>query len=153
MANDAMILNLRIQDNILGDSTQTSLKEFAAADLLVLQDNPEGAIVLLKDILVKHEGKSIIDDTHFKLGELYYDLGNYDQAAEHWEVVVQEHTYDLLADAAFYRLGLLYEETFNQPEKAMSYYEKIIFEYSDSIYFVDARKRFRKLRGDFNLET
>src|SRR5690625_7053529 len=67
MANDAMFLNLRIQDNILGDSTQTSLKEFAAADLWVLQDNPEGAIVLLKDILVKHEGKSIIDDTHFKL--------------------------------------------------------------------------------------
>lgn len=153
MANDAMFLNLRIQDNILGDSTHTSLKDFAAADLLVLQDNPEKAIELLKDILVNHQGKSIIDDTHFKLGELYFDLGNYEQAAEHWEIVVQEHTYDLLADAAFYRLGLLYEEKFNQPQKAMTYYERIIFDYSDSIYFVDARKRFRKLRGDFNLKS
>lgn len=153
MANDAMFLNLRIQDNILGDSTHTSLKDFAAADLLVLQDKPQQAIELLNDILVNHQGKSIIDDAHFKLGELYFDLGNYEQAAEHWEVVVQEHTYDLLADAAFYRLGLLYEEKFNQPEKAMTYYERIIFDYSDSIYFVDARKRFRKLRGDFNPKT
>ena len=153
MANDAMFLNLRIQDNILGDSTQTSLKEFAAADLLVLQDKPLQAIELLKDILVKHQGKNIIDDTHFKLGELYYDLEDYEQAAEHWEVIVQEHTYDLLADAAFYRLGLLYEDKFSQPEKAMTYYERIIFDYSDSIYFVDARKRFRKLRGDFNPKT
>src|SRR5690625_26444 len=153
IANDAMFLNLRIQDNILGDSTHTSLKDFAAADLLVLQDKPQQAIELLNDILVNHQGKSIIDDAHFKLGELYFDLGNYEQAAEHWEVVVQEHTYDLLADAAFYRLGLLYEEKFNQPEKAMTYYERIIFDYSDSIYFVDARKRFRKLRGDFNPKT
>lgn len=153
IANDALFLNLRIQDNILDDSTQTSLKDFAAADLLVLQDNTDQAIVSLKEILVKHEGKSIIDDTHFKLGELYYDRNNYEKAAEHWEVVAKDYAYDLLADAAFYKLGILYEEKFQQPEKAMDYYEKIIFDYSDSIYFVDARKRFRKLRGDFNPKT
>src|SRR5690554_540925 len=153
IANDALFLNLRIQDNILEDSTHTSLKDFAAADLLVLQDKTDQAIVSLKDILVKHEGKSIIDDTHFKLGEIYYDLGQFDKAAKHWEVVAQDYAYDLLADAACYKLGLLYEDKFNQPEKAMDYYEKIIFDYSDSIYFVDARKRFRKLRGDFNPKT
>lgn len=153
IANDAMFLDLRIQDNVLDDSTHTSLKDFAAADLLVLQGNIQPAIKQLKDILINHEGKSIIDDTHFKLGELYYELNNYEQAAEHWEVVVQEHGYDLLADAAFYKLGLLYEEKLKQPEKAMTYYEKIIFDHSDSIYFVDARKRFRKLRGDFDPKT
>lgn len=153
IANDAMFLDLRIQDNVLDDSTHTSLKDFAAADLLILQGNTNHAITKLKDILVNHEGKSIIDDTHYKLGELYYELNNYEQAAEHWEVVVQEHAYDLLADAAFYKLGLLYEEKLNQPEKAMTYYEKVIFNHSDSIYFVDARKRFRKLRGDFDAKT
>lgn len=153
IANDAMFLDLRIQDNILDDSTHTSLKDFAAADLLVLQGNTDRAITQLKDILVKHEGKSIIDDTHFQLGELYYELKNYEQAAEHWEVVVQEYAYDLLADAASYKLGLLYEEKLNQPEKAILYYEKVLFDHTDSIYFVDARKRFRKLRGDFDPKT
>lgn len=153
IANDAMFLDLRIQDNILDDSTHTSLKDFAAADLLVLQGNTEAAIEHLKEILIQHEGKSIIDDTHFKLGELYYNQNNYEKAAAHWEVIIQEHKHDLLADAAYYRLGLLYEEKLNQPEKAMNYYEKIIFDHSDSIYFVDARKRFRKLRGDFEPRT
>src|SRR5699024_4333241 len=146
----AMFLNLRIQDNILDDSTHTALKEFAVADLLVLQGKTDQAIQQLNNILVKHDGKSIIDDAHFKLGELYYDQKNYEKAAEHWKVITKSYAYDLLGDAAFYKLGMLYEEEFHQPEKAMEYYEKIIFDYSDSIFFVDARKRFRKLRGDFN---
>lgn len=153
IANDAMFLNLRIQDNILDDSTHTALKEFAVADLLVLQGKTDQAIQQLNNILVKHDGKSIIDDAHFKLGELYYDQKNYEKAAEHWKVITKSYAYDLLGDAAFYKLGMLYEEEFHQPEKAMEYYEKIIFDYSDSIFFVDARKRFRKLRGDFNPET
>ena len=36
-------------------------------------------------------------------------------------------------------------------EKAKAFYEKILLEYKGSIYTAEARKRFRKLRGD-NLE-
>lgn len=150
IANDAIFLNLRIQDNILGDSTQVSLKDFANADLLVLQGKTDKAIEQLQYILVEHEGKSIIDDTHYKLGELYFDQKKYEKAAKHWQIIVDEYAYDLLADSAYYRLGMLYEEIFHQSQKAMEYYEKIIFDYSDSIFYVDARKRFRKLRGDFS---
>ena len=31
---------------------------------------------------------------------------------------------------------------------AQELYERIVMDYSDSIYTVEARKRFRKLRGD-----
>ena len=34
------------------------------------------------------------------------------------------------------------------PEKAKIYYEKLIFNHQDSIWFVAARKRYRALRGD-----
>ena len=33
-------------------------------------------------------------------------------------------------------------------QMAKEYYQKIIFNYPSSIYVVDARKKFRKLRGD-----
>ena len=33
-------------------------------------------------------------------------------------------------------------------EKAKPLYEEIIFNHQDSIYFVEARKKFRMLRGD-----
>ena len=36
----------------------------------------------------------------------------------------------------------------NFPKKAMRYYEKIIFEFQDSIHFVDSTKYFRDLRND-----
>jgi hypothetical protein len=33
-------------------------------------------------------------------------------------------------------------------EKAKAYYEKIILDYKDSTFSIEARKRYRKLRGD-----
>jgi hypothetical protein len=37
------------------------------------------------------------------------------------------------------------------PDKAKPLYEKIIFNHQDSIYFVEAKRKFRELRGDKNL--
>jgi outer membrane protein assembly factor BamD (BamD/ComL family) len=42
----------------------------------------------------------------------------------------------------------LYVNELKDLEKAKEYYQKIIFDYPSSIYLVDARKKFRKLRGD-----
>ena len=39
----------------------------------------------------------------------------------------------------------------NDIEKAKPLYEAIIFKHEDSIYYVEAQKKFRKLRGDTNL--
>ena len=45
----------------------------------------------------------------------------------------------------------IYNKELKEPEKAKPLYEKIIFNHQDSIYFVEARKKFRQLRGDTNL--
>jgi hypothetical protein len=37
---------------------------------------------------------------------------------------------------------------FKAPEEAKTYLEEIIFNHADSIYFIDAQKQYRKLRGD-----
>jgi len=55
---------------------------------------------------------------------------------------------DILADDATYFLAELYLNKLNNVEKAKEYYQKIIFEYPSSIFLVDARKKFRNLRGD-----
>jgi hypothetical protein len=36
----------------------------------------------------------------------------------------------------------------NNDELAKNYYEKIILNYKDSTFSIEARKRYRKLRGD-----
>ena len=51
-------------------------------------------------------------------------------------------------DDASFALADLYENHLFQPEKAKALYEDIVFNHADSIYFVEARKKYRALRGD-----
>jgi hypothetical protein len=54
-----------------------------------------------------------------------------------------------LADNALYRLGLLYENRLNQPKKALEMYESLIFDHNGSLFVVDARKRYQRLKKRF----
>ena len=55
---------------------------------------------------------------------------------------------DLLADKAAYNLALLYEEKYQNIEKASELYQLILSNYPNSLYVDDARKHYRILRGD-----
>ena len=148
IANDAMQLSLIIKDNSLEDSTQTALRKYARADLLSLQKKDIKAIELLNSVLKEHKGEKIEDEALLKLGKLYTKIGNYDKAEEMFLKLIQFYKEDILADDAHFLLAKLYENNLDQAQKAKEFYEQIIFNYADSIYFVEARKKFRMLRGD-----
>jgi hypothetical protein len=46
------------------------------------------------------------------------------------------------------QLGDIYEHRLRNPEKAMEYYRKIMFDYKGSLHVIEARKRYRILSGD-----
>jgi tetratricopeptide (TPR) repeat protein len=148
MANDAMQLSLLIRDNSLEDSTQTALKKYARADLLEFQDKNTEAIAVLEDLLTNHKGEKIEDEALLKQGEIFEKLGEFEKAEANYLKIIQFYNEDILADDAHYRLAKIYEEKRNQPEKAKAQYEAIIFNFADIIYFVEARKKYRALRGD-----
>lgn len=148
MANDAMQLSLLIGDNSLEDSTQTALKKYARADLLAFQDRNPEAIAVLEDILTNHKGEKIEDEALLKQGEIFEKQGRYEKAEANYLKIIQFYNDDILADDAHYHLAKIYEEKLNQPEKAKAQYEALIFNFADSIYFVEARKKYRALRGD-----
>lgn len=148
IANDAMELSLLISENSLEDSTQTGLKKYARADLLAFQNRNKEAVSLLDAILAEHKGEKIEDDALLKQAVLYEDLHEPVKAEENYLQLIEHYNDGILADNAHFRLAELYSGTLEKPEKAQEYYEKIIFDFADSIYFVDARKKFRKLRGD-----
>ncbi len=148
IANDAMELSLLISENSMEDSSQTALKLFARADLLAFQEKGEEAITVLDSILVYHKGEKIEDDALLKQAMLFEETGEYNKAEANYLRLLQHYSRGVLADNAHYHLAELYARELEQPEKAKEFYEKIIFNYADSIYFVDARKKFRKLRGD-----
>ncbi len=148
MANDAMQLSLLIHDNSLEDSTQTALKKYARADLLEFQDKDAEAIIVLEDILANNKGEKIEDEALLKEGKIYEKTGQYEKAEANYLKIIQFYNDDILADDAHYFLAKLYEEKLNLPEKAKQQYEQLIFNFADSIYFVEARQKYRSLRGD-----
>jgi tetratricopeptide (TPR) repeat protein len=148
IANDAMQLSLLIRDNSLEDSTQTAIKKYARADLLALQNRNTEAISTLEEILTNHKGEKIEDEALLKQGELYELTGQIEKAEANYLKIAEFYKEDILADDAYFRLAKLYENQLQLPEKAKEYYELLIFNFADSIYFVEARKKYRSLRGD-----
>ena len=148
IANDAMELNLLISDNSIEDSTQTALKKYAKADLLVLQEKYEQANTILEGILSEHNEESIIDEALYKQAEIFEKQHDYQKAVNNYLKIVNLYQDDILADNAHFRLGEIYRVHLDLPEEAKTHYEAIIFNHADSIFFTEARKQYRTLRGD-----
>ncbi|MGI9549648.1 MAG: tetratricopeptide repeat protein, partial [Aurantibacter sp.] len=148
IANDAMQLSLLISDNSLEDSTQTALKKYARADLLAYQNKDREAMEVLDDILQNHKGEKIEDEALLRQGKLLEKNKDYEAARFNYQKITEFYASGILADDALFALGELYRKELDQPEKAMEHYEKIIYNYQDSYYFPQARRHFRRLRGD-----
>lgn len=148
IANDALELKLLISDNKYEDSLQVALKLYAKADLKIFQNKSDEAINLLDQILNEHKGESIEAQALFTQAKLFTDKKQYDKAIRNYEHILAFYKEGILADDAYYFLAELYNNILEEPEKAKAMYEKIIFNHQDSIYYVEARKKFRMLRGD-----
>lgn len=147
-ANDAMQLSLLISDNILEDSTQTALKKYAQAELLLFQNKTNQSIAVLDELLLNHKGETIEDEALLKHAQLMLAKGEYSIAAQDYQKIIEFFDDGILIDDAHFGLAELFEKYLDNPEKAKYHYEQIIFLYQDSFYFPEARQRYRSLRGD-----
>ena len=151
IANDALEYYLLINDNTVADSTQTALKEFAKGDYLLYQNRNKEAIAQFQSILQKYKGQEIEAVTLLRLGKIYEKTGDYNLALSQYQEITDHHSDGIYIDEALFFSAEIFNKKLDIPEKAKPLYEKIIFNHQDSIYFVEARKSFRKLRGDTNL--
>jgi tetratricopeptide (TPR) repeat protein len=148
IANDALDLNLLITDNAVKDSLKLALKTYAKAELLSYQNKNTQAIDTLQTLINAYKGHPIEDEALFKQAQLFEKTNQFEMAKNNYFQIITINKEDILADDANYYLAELYLNKLNNIEKAKEYYQKIIFDYPSSIYLVDARKKFRKLRGD-----
>lgn len=151
IANDALEYFLLINDNTVADSTQTALKEFAKGDYLLYQNRNKEAIMQFQSILQKYKGQEIEAVTLLRLGKVYEKTGDFNLALSQYQEIIDHHSDGIYIDEALFFSAEIFNKKLATPEKAKPLYEKIIFNHQDSIYFVEARKSFRKLRGDTNL--
>lgn len=148
IANDALDLSVFIMDNLGLDTTDVSLKLYSDADLLIFQNRFEDAFLKLDTLLEKFPEHSLQDDVLYSKAQIFVKKREYDKAIEKYEEIIEKFPEEIRADNALFGLAEIYEINLGNLEKAKELYEKIFLDYSGSTFAVEARKRFRKLRGD-----
>jgi tetratricopeptide (TPR) repeat protein len=148
IANDALDLFLIISDNQPKDSLDFGLQLYAKADLLAFQNKNMQAIDTLQKIVIDYKGQKIEDEALFKQASLFVKTNQFQKAIENYNQIITLDKEGIFVDDSLYQIAEIYQSKLNNTEKASEYYQKIIFEHPSSIYLVDARKKYRKLRGD-----
>jgi len=148
IANDAMQLSLLIQDNTVEDTLGLGLRAYAAVEKLVFQNKIKEAIAGLDALLEKFPGHTLADDTYYLKAQLQRRTGDFPGATATLERITTNSKADVLSDDALFLLARIQEEDLKDKAKAQELYNQVITKYPGSIYVAEARKRFRKLRGD-----
>ena len=156
IANDAVDLFLKITDNEPVDSIPSGLTQLAKAELLAYQNKDLEALAEIENLFTSKEillnglvpGEVIYDDVLFFQAKLYIKQKRYENAILSLAEIIAADNQGFLTDDVYFIMAEIYNYNLNDIEKAKEYYQKIIFEQPSSIYLVEARNKFRKLRGD-----
>ena len=148
IANDALDLSLIITDALGIDSNEVPLSMFSSAELLILQHQYDRALTRLDSINSIFSQHTLGDDIYFKKAEIYKQTNRYVEAAKMYQNIVEYFPNELYGDDALFKEAELYERYLNDKEKAKEIYQDMLVKYPGSIYIVEARKRYRELRGD-----
>jgi len=148
IANDAMELSLLISDNMDIDSSYTALSYFSKADLYIYQNKYDDALQILDSVQMVALWHPLHDEVLFRKGEIMMHKGNFIMADSLFAQVTEIYPEDILADNALMKRAELYDVYFKNPDQAMLLYQQLMLDYPGSLFVVDARKRFRELRGD-----
>lgn len=148
ISNDAIDMSVFILDNLGMDTTEVTLQIFAAAELLSFQNKYQEALQKLDSIKILFPEHSLEDDVLYEKARIYRKLRMTDEMVKMYSQIIEKFAEEIRADNALYELAELYETKLNNPEKAKELYQKLFTDYSGSTFAIEAKKRYRKLRGD-----
>ena len=147
IANDALNLSLLISDNENVDTNFQALGLYARADLLVYQHKYDEALIKLDSINILFPANELEDDILWMKASIELNKQHFDSAINFYRMIVDKFKEGIWADDALFTIAEIYERKLQKIELAMKAYQQMIDEFSGSMYMVEARKRFRMLRG------
>lgn len=149
ISNDAIDLSVFILDNLNQDTTGESLSMYSKAELKVFQNEYDSALYILDQIPFNDaDSKFLEDDVWYLQAKIYDHLKLTDTAIAKYNLILEKHKEEIRADNSLYELAKIYDYQLNNKEKAKELYEKLFMDFSNSVLAVEARKRYRILRGD-----
>ncbi len=148
IANDAMELALLISENKDDDSSYMGLSYYAKAGLLLYRNQDDLALKTLDSIAMLGLVHPLNDEVLYKKAEIMLKNGRYAAADSLLAKLIEFYPEDILGDDAVYLEAQINETYLNNKSKAMALYNRLFTIYPGSLYASDARKSFRRLRGD-----
>ena len=148
ISNDAMALSILISDNVGWDSIEAPLLMYARADLLSFQNKDAQALQTLDSIGKLYPGHKLADEVLYKRYQIAMKQNKFQEAATYLEGIVNGYADDILGDDALFYLAELYELKLSDKNKAQELYKDVLTKYPGSLFTVEARRRYRLLRGD-----
>ncbi|SEA20246.1 tetratricopeptide repeat protein [Pedobacter hartonius] len=152
IANDALNLSLLISDHLETAADTLALKLYASAELMQFRNNSKAALDKLDSISVLYPQNRLADDILMAKSRIYMKSGDFNKSAALLKELIAHPQQNIWTDDALFILAGLYEEHLHEPEQAKILYQRLITDFPGSMFTAEARKHFRKLRGD-NIES
>ncbi|MBR4772886.1 MAG: tetratricopeptide repeat protein [Bacteroidales bacterium] len=147
IANDAMELSLLISDNMEDDSTYDMLEIFADADLMLYRNRLDSAWNTFDRITRLALSHPLFDEVLMRKAQIRMKQARYDDADSLLQRLIDFYPTDITADDALMMRAELNEQQLSRPDVALGCYEKLLLDYSSSLYADQARKRYNALKA------
>ncbi len=148
IANDALEMSLFIKEVLDEDTLGFTLKIFGAADRFLAWHKPDSALVWLQKIEDDAPGPVSLQFVLFKKGAVYEQLRRYREADSVYTNLVTLYPGSIKADDALFAAAKIEEEYLGLPDEAAKKYLQIMKSYPESVFSAEARKRYRKIKGE-----
>lgn len=145
IANDAMSYSILIEENIDQDSTYNGLRIFANAEKEIKYNNLSLAKQYLDSINNSYLYHPLFDEVLILRAKISILEKEFEQAKEYLKESLKKYPYELTADDALYILSDIYLNQTKEISLAKETLEKIIIDYPNSIYVIEARKLLSEL--------
>ncbi len=152
IANDALDLSIFITENLgSGDDSLlniNAMKMFAKADLLTFQNKLDDAWQVYDSCRLVFKNSNLDDNIDFAQAKICVKRKQFTAAIKLYDDILLKFGDDILADDALFAKADLLENKLNKKDEAKKLFEDLLVKYPGSTFVNEARKRFRKLRGD-----
>ncbi len=148
IANDALSLALQISDVMAEDTTGSTLKVLANADLLLYRHQDQQAAQLLDSLRKINRNPVVAPYVLMREASIAVMQKQFAKADSLYSRVFTVYADSYQADDALMKSASINEMNLQNKQQASERYQLLIDKYPSSVFVAEARRKYRILRGD-----
>ncbi len=143
LSNDIINMIMFLEDNAGSD---TALKNFGNAELLIHQGKSVEAENLLLSILENSSDMPLADDVFNRVGEIRLGRGLYTESINTYKELIEKYPESPFNEPAHLKIGTILEKNLKDTQGAIKQYEEFLIKYGNSIHVDEVRLKLRNLQ-------